>query len=159
MDILWKTPVPQIGQIEEERAYLVRLAAWLREQEGTPEHDIEEILSFGGIGVAHRMFGFEGFEESYSAPEDFLMVPAPTGAQKKIIIIAHIHIFGSPGNVVVLKKKGAVESAISDINTNTHNHEHVQGPITLDATDEELWFRAVSGSSDISWSGSYVLVD
>ncbi len=155
----WKTPVPQIGQVETERQFLDRLSAWLREQEEAQDYDLEELIAFGGIGVANRMYGFEGYENSYTAPEDFIMLAAPSGSQKKIVILAHIHIFGNPGEVIVFKKKGALESAISDINTTTHNHEHVQGPITLDATNEELWFRIISGTTPVSWSGSYVLVD
>jgi hypothetical protein len=154
----WKTPVPLIVQGEAERAFLIRQTAWLGEQE-VAEDDLESTLAFGGPGVAERMFGFEGYEDSYSAPEDFEMLVGPVGAQKKIVMAVHIHIFGAPGNVIIFKKKGAIESSIADINTTSHNHEAVFGPMTLDSPDESMWFRAVSGTSPVSWSGSYVLVD
>lgn len=163
-ELQWRTPVPHPGLLPKEpkdlHLYLVDLARWLSEQEREQVWDVEAILAFGGLGVAERMFGFEDYKTSYpAAPVDYTAVSAPTGAKKRIIMVVHAHIFGTPGELTLIKKKGALESAIASINTVDHNHEDIPGPITLDATDETLVVRIESGTTDVSWSGSYVDVD
>jgi len=159
-ELRWKTPVPIQAQIESTDNYLRRLAEWLREQERPTEYDLEAILAFGGLGVSERIFGFEGLISGYSAPSTHEILSAPTGTQKKIILGLHVSVDGTATCDVQLNKNSTL-SFIAQI-IDTHEEiigSHRSGYITLDATDESIEIATVSGTADISYVGSYILVD
>lgn len=159
-ELRWKTPVPIIGPNERNRQFLTRLAQWLSEQERTAEYDLEAILAFGGTGVSERIFGFEGLISGYTAPSTHEILSAPTGTQKKIVLGLHISVDGTATCDVQLNKNSTL-SFIAQI-VNTHEEiigSHRSGYITLDATDESIEIATVSGTADISYVGSYILVD
>lgn len=155
----WQTPVPQVGLPGTEREFIQRLTQWLREQEQEPEYSLEATLAFGGLGVAEKMFGFEGSSDSYSAPEDITILTGPSGASKKIVTSINVHVVALPGTLDLVHKKGAVETTIADIDLTDHNHVASSYFICLDATDKSLILRILSGSSKVSWLGTYVDVD
>ena len=163
-ELRWRSIVPQIGPVETERSYLLRLARWLRDQERPREIEIDAILAFGGTGVAERMFGFEGVMTGYSPLDEAEAVPAPAAPLKRIIVGLHLNYDGTPGEVSVMKTKGGTDFIIATLVVAGGNQgqEVVSaggGFVTLDAADESLRILAVVGADDITWSGSYVDVD
>jgi len=162
-ELKWKTPVPKLGFAQNERGYIERLIRWLGEQEREADFDLDSILAFGGLGVAERIFGFEGLI-SPTPPDTTEILSAPIGAQKKIVIGLHVYQAGSAGTYNVVKNKGGTISIILSIDSSVLDHEevvgrHKTGYITLDSVDENLEIRTLATANDISYSGSYVLVD
>ncbi len=164
-ELKWKTPVPQIGLPGTERDYLQRLVRWLGEQEQEKEFHLEEYLAFGGIDVASRIFGFEGLWTGYAALGEHVMLPAPSGSNKSVVVGLHISAADASGDFQVVKRKGTTDSEIMTLDTSALIHEevvggHKSGYITLDATDESLVVKALSGATDdFSYSGSYIDVE
>ncbi|KKN65230.1 hypothetical protein LCGC14_0484060 [marine sediment metagenome] len=166
-ELKWKTPVPLISALAQSpgniQAFLVQLVQWLQEQERTPDWAVESNLIFGGLGVAERLFGFEALLTGYSAPEEQVVVAAPEGASKKIIIAFHIHVESSPGTVDIILRKGGTDIVICRVDAAVKTHEDViqqhTGIITLDATDESLVINILTGSSDITLSGTVFNVE
>jgi len=148
----------------ETHDFLLRLIHWLREQEHEAEYSLEATLAFGGLGVGERMFGFEDEFTGYSPLDEKEAVSAPTAPDKKIIVGFHLNIAGSPGVVTINKTKAGVDFPIAtlDVSSSGNNIELTEtggGFVTLDAADESIRILAVSGATDITWSGSFVLVD
>jgi hypothetical protein len=148
---------------ERTQFFLRELAQWLQEQEQEGDWDVEAMLAFGGLGVAERMVGFEGLITSYTPPSTHDVLGAPAAAKKRIVVGLHVAIDGT-GVFKVVKNKNTVLSLIVKVDNTDHDHEevvgrHKAGYITLDATDESLEIVTVSGTADISFSGSYVDVD
>jgi len=163
-ELKWRSPVPLQGQIESERLYLRRLATWLNEQERDKDFDLEASLAFGGLGVAERMFGFEGLITGYTPPSDtHPLLQGPTGTRKFIIIGLHVAIAGV-GVFDVVKRKVSTDSLLVRVDDTVVDHEevvgrHKTGFIVLDAANEGIRIKTVSGTADISFSGSYLDVD
>ena len=163
-ELQWRSMVPQFGPLETERQYLLRLARWLRDQERARVYNIDAILAFGGLGVAERMHGFEGTLTGYTPLDEAEAVPAPVAPIKRIIVGFHLNYDGTPGEVSVMKSKGANDFIIATLIVAGGNQgqEVVSsggGFVTLDAADESIRILAVVGAEDITWSGSYVDVE
>ena len=161
-ELKWKTPVPRITPDETERSFILRLTRWIGEQEREPDFDLDEYLAFGGIGVANRILGFEGLITGYSAPSTHTIMTAPSGSSKKVIIALNT-IVNATAVFHVVKAKGAVDSLIAEVDNTAHAHANIvdvsSGFITLDAEDETIEIQTVSGTTDISYSGSYLDID
>lgn len=165
MELKWKTPVPQLGNVEDERVFIERLVRWLREQEREKDFYLEEFLAFGGTDVASRIFGFEGRWSGYAALSERTILPAPSGSNKTVVVGLHISSAGTSGDFQLVKRKGTVDAEIMVLDTSVLTHEevvggHKTGYIVLDSTDESLVVKALTGATDaFSYSGSYIDVE
>lgn len=166
-ELKWKTPVPLISALSQSpgniQAFLVQLVQWLQEQERTPDWAVESNLIFGGLGVAERLFGFEALITGYGTPVEEVVVAAPEGASKKIVIAFHVHIKTKPGTADIILRKGGTDIVICRVDADVKDHQDViqdhTGIITLDATDESLVLEILTGSSDITLSGTVFNVE
>jgi len=165
-ELKWKTPVPQPGFTENDRTFTKRLLRWLGEQEQPADYCLEEYLAFGGIGVASRIFGFEGLHSGYGALVEQVIKAAPSGSNKHVIVGLHVSAAGSSGDFEIVKRKtGFGDAVIMTLETSVLKHEeivggHKSGYITLDAEDELIVVKPLSGATDdFSWSGSFIDVE
>jgi hypothetical protein len=163
-ELKWRSPVPFMRTTEDEREFIGRLIRWLSEQEQGPEYDLEANLAFGGLGVAERIFGFEGLITGYSAPSEHEILAAPSGPNKKVIVGGRAHIAAATGTFQVIKRKDSVDVVIFEVVASASNKGDSitstgSGYVTLDAADESLRLHTISGTADVSYSGSYVDVD
>jgi hypothetical protein len=153
-------PLPDPGADPALLEWANRLVVWLSVllfQEST----LEEDLVFGGADMANRAFGFEG---AITGPDTAVVLTAPTGAKKKIVVWMSVTsdepTGGTPQNVRVYKKVGANEYDIwsAAIKQNTDLTNSGQGVLVLDAADESIEIE-VDGTAEIHWNGSYLDVD
>lgn len=109
--------------------------------------------------MANRITGFEGVLSGYTAPDVNIILAAPTGSKKFVVVGLHVVTIGT-ATFDVVKAKGATDSHIVRVvDTDEKVVQDHTGYITLDATDEILEIHTVSGSADISYSGSYLDID
>ena len=164
-ELRWRTP-PPISPLEpgEVPDFLVRLIAWLAQQEREPEIEIDANLGLGGSDVAQSMLGFEGLVTGYTPTDTTIILVAPLAGKKRIVVGMSIHSEGTTEIGVLIKKKAGVESIIISFDTSVKKDEpvisgSVTGPLTLDDVDESLELTITAGSADVSFTGSFLEVD
>lgn len=160
-ELKWRTPVPQKGELENIDIFIQRLVRWLKEQEREADYDLEEILAFGGVGVAYRTAGFEGKHTPSAPPETTTLLTGPAAPSKYIVIGLHVGTLDATPADFYLRKAGA-DNLIATLPA-TSDKPVIggggSGPITLDAADESIIMKTRAGATlEYGWTGSYVNV-
>jgi len=166
-ELKWKSPVPFMGTAEDEREFLGRLIRWLAEQERVAEYDLEEILAFGGLGVAHRIEGFEGLlAAGYTPGDEATIITGPAAPGKYVVTSLHMGTQETTDPAEIYLVKAGAYNLLAQLDpTGVADKDIIGGSvgagyITLDAADESIVLKTTgSATGKYGWAGSYVNVD